>query len=233
MTVAHAPTQLVFDVATTEAVKSAFRELEERFSLYREDSEASAIGRDRSLIRSASESYRDMYWDAVAWLAATGGAFTPHRPDGVVDLSGVVKARAIEAAGDILVAHGHEDWCLNAGGDVLVSGAQASGDPWSVGIVDPDDRGQLWSRIDTHPGRMAVATSGVQERGEHVWRMASENTFTQVTVAAADIETADVLATAILGGGIETLQLVQKAYDIDVLASAADGTVWASPVFTA
>ena len=226
-------TQLVFDVATTEAVKSAFRELEERFSLYREDSEASAIGRDRSLIRSASESYRDMYWDAVAWLAATCGAFTPHRPDGVVDLSGVVKARAIEAAGDILVAHGHEDWCLNAGGDVLVSGAQASGDPWSVGIVDPDDRGQLWSRIDTHPGRMAVATSGVQERGEHVWRMASENTFTQVTVAAADIETADVLATAILGGGIETLQLVQKAYDIDVLASAADGTVWASPVFTA
>ena len=49
MTVAHAPT-----------VKSAFRELEERFSLYREDSEASAIGRDRSLIRSASESYRDL-----------------------------------------------------------------------------------------------------------------------------------------------------------------------------
>jgi len=166
------------------------RELDERFSLYREDSEASAIGRDRSLIRSASESYRDMYWDAVAWLAANGGAFTPHRPDGVVDLSGVVKARAIEAAGDVLVAHGHLDWCLNAGGDVLVSGAQASGEPWSVGIVDPDDRGQLWSRIDTHPGRMAVATSGVQERGEHVWRMVSENTFTQVTVWASPVFTA-------------------------------------------
>jgi len=176
--------------ATAEAVESALRELDERFSLYREDSEASAIGRDRSLIRSASESYRDMYWDAVAWLAATGGAFTPHRPDGVVDLSGVVKARAIEAAGDVLVAHGHLDWCLNAGGDVLVSGAQASGEPWSVGIVDPDDRGQLWSRIDTHPGRMAVATSGVQERGEHVWRMVSENTFTQVTVWASPVFTA-------------------------------------------
>ena len=180
MTVAHAPTQLVFesmgtvvtvlstvliDVTTTEAVKSTFRELDERFSLYREDSEASAIRRDRSLIRSASELYRDMYSDAVAWLAATGGAFTPHRPDGVVDLSSVVKARGIEAAGDVLVAHGHLDWCLNAGGDILVSGALASGEPWSVGI--------------------------------------------------------------------ETLQLVQKAYDIDVLASAADGTVWASPVFTA
>jgi len=80
---------------------------------------------------------------------------------------------------------------------------------------------------------MAVATSGVQERGEHVWRMASESTFTQVTVAAADIETDDVLATAILSGGIATLQLAQKACDIDVLAHASDGTVWASPVFTA
>ena len=105
------------------------------------------------------------------------------------------------------MAHGHQDWCLNAGGDVLVSGTQASGQPWTVGIVDPDDRSRLWTQIDTHPGRMAVATSGVQERGEHVWRMVSETTFTQVTVAAADIETADVLATAILGGGIATLEL--------------------------
>jgi thiamine biosynthesis lipoprotein len=131
------------------------------------------------------------------------------------------------------VADGHLDWCLNAGGDVIVSGAQASGEPWTVGIVDPDDRGRLWTQIEMHPGRMAVATSGVQERGEHVWRMVSEETFNQVTVAAADIETADVLATAILGGGIATLQLVQKAYDIDVLAQASNGTVWASPVFTA
>ena len=248
MTVALAPTRLVFEsmgtvvtavstvpigTSTVDAIEEAFRDLDERFSLYRHDSEASAIGRDRSLIRSASEPYRDMYWDAVAWLAATGGAFTPHRPDGVVDLSGVVKARAIEAAGDVLVADGHLDWCLNAGGDVLVSGTQASGEPWTVGIVDPDDRARLWTQFDTHPGRMAVATSGVQERGEHVWRMVCATTFNQVTVAAADIETADVLATAILGGGIATLQLVQKAYDIDVLAQASNGTVWASPVFTA
>lgn len=248
MTVELAPTRLVFEsmgtvvtvvstvpigASTAEAVIGAFTELDERFSLYRHDSEASAIGRDRSLIRTASEPYRDMYWDAVAWLSSTGGAFTPHRPDGVVDLSGVVKARAIESAGDILVAAGHLDWCLNAGGDVLVSGVQASGDPWTVGIVDPDDRGTLWTQIETHPGRMAVATSGVQERGEHVWRMASETSFTQVTVAAADIETADVLATAILGGGITTLQLVQKAYDIDVLAQTRDGVVWASPIFSA
>lgn len=218
---------------TAASVQRAFDEFDERFSLYREGSEASAIGRDRSLVRTASAAYRDMYWDAVSWLSTTGGAFTPHRPDGVVDLSGIVKARAVDAAADVLVRDGHTDWCLNAGGDVLVSGVQGSGEPWVVGIVDPDDRTALWSQFVCRPGRVAVATSGVQERGEHVWRLGSDSTFLQVTVAAGDIETADVLATAILAGGVDTLERVQTTYDIDVLAYAADGRAWASPVFRA
>jgi len=219
--------------ATALAVQDAFRELDERFSLYKPGSEASRVARDRTALGSASAAYQEMYWAAVAWSEATDRAFTPHRPDGLIDLSGLVKARGIRAAADVLVRDGHTDWCLNAGGDVLVAGAQASSAAWIVGIVDPDDRTQLWTQFVTRPSRLAVATSGIQERGEHVWRMASDDTFTQVTVAAADIETADVLATAILAGGVTTLQLAQARYDIDVLACARDGRVWASPVFTA
>ena len=220
------------DDATRDGVRDAFRELDERFSLYRPESEASLVGHGRVGVRTASAEYQEMYWAAITWSEATDRAFTPHRPDGVIDLSGVVKARGIQAAGDVLVRHGHTDWCLNAGGDVLVAGVQETGEPWLVGIVDPDDRARLWSQFATRPGRLAVATSGIQERGEHVWRMAADDTFTQVTVAAGDIETADVLATAILAGGVTTLQLVQGKYDIDVLASAHDGRVWASPIFT-
>jgi thiamine biosynthesis lipoprotein len=217
---------------TSDAVQAAFRALDDRFSLYKPESEASLVGHARVGLKSASAEYQEVYWAAIAWSEATDRAFTPHRPDGVVDLSGVVKARAIQAAGDVLLHHGHVDWCLNAGGDVLVAGVQETGEPWVVGIVDPDDRTQLWTQFATRPGRLAVATSGIQERGEHVWRMAADDTFAQVTVAAADIETADVLATAILAGGVTTLQLAQGKYDIDVLASAHDGRVWASPVFT-
>ena len=72
--------------------------------------------------------------------AATSGAFTPHRPDGAVDLSGIVKALGIQAAAAVLDAHGVRDYVLNAGGDVVVSGAQPDGRPWVVGIVDPDGR---------------------------------------------------------------------------------------------
>jgi len=220
------------DDATSDAVRVAFQALDDRFSLYKPESEASLVGHARMGLKSASAQYQEVYWAAIAWSEATDRAFTPHRPDGVVDLSGVVKARGIQAAGDVLSLYGHADWCLNAGGDVLVAGVQETGEPWIVGIVDPDDRTALWTQFATRPGRLAVATSGIQERGEHVWRMAADDTFTQVTVAAADIETADVLATAILAGGVTTLQLAQGKYDIDVLASAHDGRVWASPVFT-
>ena len=220
------------DDATREEVQDAFRELDAKFSLYRPESEASLVGAGRAGVRTASAEYQEMYWAAITWSEATDRAFTPHRPDGVIDLSGVVKARGIQAAGDVLARHGHTDWCLNAGGDVLVAGVQDTGEPWLVGIVDPDDRTRMWSQFATRSGRLAVATSGIQERGEHVWRMAADDTFTQVTVAAADIETADVLATAILAGGVTTLQLVQGKFDIDVLASAYDGRVWASPIFT-
>lgn len=219
--------------ATRDAVQEAFRALDEKFSLYKPDSEASHVGRARTGLKSASAEYQGVYWAAIAWSEATDRAFTPHRPDGVIDLSGVVKARGIQAAADVLARHGHTDWCLNAGGDVLVAGVQETGEPWVVGIVDPDDRTQLWTQFATGPGRWAVATSGIQERGEHVWRMAADDTFSQVTVAAADIETADVLATAVLAGGVTTLQLAQEKYDIDVLAYAHDGRVWASPVFQA
>lgn len=230
-TVVTVVTNEPLDDATSEAVQAAFAVLHDQFSLYKPESEASQVGHGRVGVRTASASYQETYWAAVAWSEATDRAFTPHRPDGVIDLSGIVKARGIQAAADVLVTHGHTDWCLNAGGDVLVSGVQASGEPWVVGIVDPDDRSQLWSQFATRPGRLAVATSGIQERGEHVWRMAADDTFTQVTVAAADIETADVLATAILAGGVTTLQHVQSSYDIDVLACGRDGKVWASPVF--
>lgn len=232
-TVVTLVTNVPLDDATAEAVKAAFSALDDRFSLYKPESEASQVGHGRVGVRTASAEYQEVYWAAVTWSEATDRAFTPHRPDGVIDLSGVVKARGIQAAADALSAHGHTDWCLNAGGDVLVAGAQASGEPWVVGIVDPDDRTVLWTQFATGPGRLAVATSGVQERGEHVWRMAADDTFSQVSVAAADIETADVLATAILAGGVTTLQLMQEKYDIDVLACGFDGHVWASPVFLA
>ncbi len=218
--------------AAAAAVVAAFAGLDARFSLYRPGSEADLVARRELAVKDASPAYKAAYELALDWREKSEGAFTPHRPDGVIDLSGVVKALGIQAAAAALVAQGVLGWCLNAGGDVLVEGTQPDGTPWVVGIVDPDDRTTLWTQYSTL-AKPAVATSGIAERGEHVWRMAADDTFTQVTVAAADIVTADVWATAILAGGIGTLELAQRTDDLDVLAATADGRVWASPVFLA
>ena len=207
-------------VAEIEAI---FAELDERFSLYRTESELSRIADESLSMVDASADMRDAYARALEWRSLTGGAFTPHRPDGVIDLSGIVKALALHAAGELLAEF--DDWILNAGGDVLTSGRAAT-----VGIVDPSDRTQLLTSVRLGGSRRAVATSGAAERGDHIW---GRGGFVQVTVVADDIITADVLATAIVAGGVDTLNASTSSWDIDVLAIDPAGNLFATPGFTA
>lgn len=55
--------------------------------------------------------------------------------------------------------------------------------------------------------------------------------FRQVSVVAADIVTADVLATAIVAGGLQILNRATDGWDIEVLAVRAGGELLATPGF--
>lgn len=222
----------------TAAVDRLFREIDARFSLYRSESEASRLARGELPLRAASQDFRDRYAEAAEWRLLTEGAFTPERPDGLPDLSGLVKGFAIKEAGSALQSLGLGDWCLNAGGDVLVAGSPIAGSraSWQAGIVDPEDRTTL---IAAYPlgGSSAVgalATSGSAERGDHIWTSgAGVSVFRQVSVAAADIVTADVLATAIVAGGVPMLNRATSGWDVEVLAIRNDGGILATPGFRA
>ncbi|WP_235563910.1 FAD:protein FMN transferase [Arthrobacter sp. Soil763] len=220
------------------AVERVFVALDARFSLYRTGSEASRLARGELTLRWTSREFQDRYAEAARWRLLTEGAFTPERPDGVPDLSGLVKGFAIQQACIALQSLGLRDWCLNAGGDVLVSGSPIPGSraSWQAGIVDPLDRGSLIAAYplggSTGPG--ALATSGSAERGDHIWVLgggASE--FRQVSVAAADIVTADVLATAIVAGGPAMLNRAASAWAVEVLAVRHDGGLLATAGFRA
>jgi thiamine biosynthesis lipoprotein len=215
----------------TAVVASVFDAWDRRCSLYRPDSELSRVARGDLAMTDAGAELRDAYALAVAWRARTGGAFTPHRADGVVDLNGVVKAIAIREAGGALRAMGFAAWGIDAGGDVLVSGPRDDGSPWLVGIVDPDDRGALLAALRLGGERRAVATSGTAERGDHIWSPtdALDASFVQVSVAAADIVVADVVATAIIAGGEAALDELTAREHVDVLAARRDGTLVATP----
>ncbi len=218
------------------AVEETFAGFDHRFSLYRDGSELSRVARGELALHHASSILRDCYAEAMTWSHSTAGAFTPHRPDGVLDLSGLVKADAIAAAGRILDADGSPSWMLNAGGDILVRGT-IDGMPWRLGIVDPDARGTLLCSVALDGARRALATSGTAERGEHVWRRPAPatggRTYRQVSVVADDIVTADVLATAVLAGGPERCGDVLDRFDVDVLLVDDRGEITASPGFRA
>lgn len=226
------------DAPTALAVRDVFVAYDRRYSLYDPDSDLSRIAAGTLRLADAPQEVRDTYALALEWRERTHGAFTPHRPDRVLDLSGVVKALAIRDAGAVLDGSlrpaadaggraGSAAWMLAAGGDVLARGT-CGDDPWQVGIVDPLDRERVVGVVPLGDDRRAVATSGTAERGEHVWRRA-DPVFRQVTVVAPDVVTADVLATAVLAGDEQDLAAVTADGSVDVLAFGVDGRVWATP----
>lgn len=215
--------------AAVEVVTRVFQEFEARFSLYRPDSELSRIARGRLPLTDASAELREVYAAALAWRDATGGLFTPHRADGVIDLNGIVKARATQRAAEALRRMGHHSWSLAVGGDVLVSGTPREGGPWTVGIADPDDRGALLTAVAVGEPRRAVAASGSAERGEHIWSSTAGPRIVQATVVADDIETADVLATTIVAGGADQVDQLTEAWPIDALIIEESGALRATP----
>jgi thiamine biosynthesis lipoprotein len=259
---AHTAPQAAADglEAATAVVERLFTELDRIFSLYRPDSEASRLVRGELALPEASAEMRARYEEAAKWRLLTEGAFTPERPDGALDLSGIVKGHAIREAGMSLLALGMANWCLNAGGDVLVSGSPNPGTdvPWRAGIIDPADRRTLLAGFPlggaalgalpeslppsglAPPGektadggtRAALATSGSAERGDHIWGVtAGAAEFRQVSVAAADVVTADVLATAIMAGGVAMLNRATAIWDIEALAVRAHGELLATGGF--
>lgn len=223
------------DTAPLDDIMSLFTEADARFSLYRDDSELSLIAAGAQRLEDASETLLASYAAAIEWRNATDGAFNPNRPDGIVDLNGIVKADAMRAAGDALEQAGCRNWTLVVGGDLLAAGHAPDGSPWHTGIIDPNDRAALLCSVPLLGSRRAIATSGSAERGDHIWRGGHSTApeFAQVSVIANDIVTADVLATAIIAGGRATLDHVTDHWPVDVLAVERGGELSATPGFRA
>jgi len=222
---AHTKPDDVRALAAVAAAAEVFEEFNARFSLYLEESELSKISRGEIALAHSSTEMREAYARAIDWRSRTNGDFTPHRPDGVIDLNGTIKAEAINAAARTLQEHGFNDFSLNCGGDVLVSGTPESGS-WVTGIADPGPNNTMLSAVQHTEEWCAIATSSITERGEHIWsrpETATDAIFTQVSVVADNIVTADVWATAVMAGGQRALDLAVATDKLGVLAVTRDG----------
>ena len=194
------PTDRLHELA--EDVFGWLREVDARFSTYRADSEVCRFDRGELLLSEASADLRLVLERCADLWGATDGFFDAYATGGL-DPSGYVKGWAAQVASDRLLAAGAANHCLNAGGDVRVRGRSSSGGPWRIGIRHPWEA-QATCLILTGTD-LAVATSGVYERGHHVLdprRGTPGRGLRSVTVVGPDLGVADAYATAAVAMGV-------------------------------
>jgi len=198
-----------------ESVGVFLRDIEDRFSTFLPTSEISRINKGELNVLDASPDVVEVL-DACTWLEhLSDGVFNARRPDGSIDPAGFVKGWAAERAARLLAEAGLKNYYLRIGGDIQSHGTQATGDKWRVGIVDPHDATRIHSYVDI-PENWAIATSGVAERGQHIWGKDSQPTnsqFSSLTVIGPHLMWADAFATIGYALGDAGIDWVEKFPD--------------------
>src|SRR5205823_2196356 len=85
---------------------------------------------------------------------------------GKIDPSGYVKGWALRQASLILRGAGLRDYMIDGAGDALLHGNGPSGNGWEAGIRVPGKE-TIAKKLRLY--NAAIATSGIYERGEHIY----------------------------------------------------------------
>jgi thiamine biosynthesis lipoprotein len=147
-------------------VKQYVQKVDELFSTYKESSIISQLRRGEIEIEHCPPEVIEV-WDLCAFVKElTEGAFDPWAVAGGFDPSGLVKGWAADNCAEILLAAGAEHIQVNAAGDLALRGGFTPEQPWSIGVVNPDNRLEILQTFEISDG--AIATSGTFERGAHI-----------------------------------------------------------------
>jgi len=184
-----------------DAVESAFdwfREVDAQFSPYQPGSEISRLGSGELTLEECAVDVGEVLSLCEALRGESGGVFNAWswRQDGRLDPSGLVKGWSVERAATLLVDAGARNFCINAGGDIVVRGYAEPGHAWRIGIRDPRDRKALAAVVQGTD--LAVATSGMYERGDHIIDArggVGAGALISMTVAGPSLTLADAYAT--------------------------------------
>ena len=142
-----------------------------------------------------------------------------------IGFGGIGKGYAAEQAKRMLRNRGVESGIVNAAGDLTTWGTQPNGQPWTIGIADPDQaKHQAFSYLAI--SGLAVATSGSYEKyalidGKRYAHTIDPKTgypvsgIKSVTILAPNAELADALATPVMVMGVRVgLDLINQMRQI-------------------
>lgn len=221
------------DPRAIAAALEGFHAADRQFSLYRADSEASAIADGMLAVDDASVDARRVAALADEVCRRTGGAFDArrHRADGRYDPTGIVKGWAVDEAVARLRLAGARNVQVIAGGDLFASGEPAPGRPWRIGIRHP--RNPIAVAAELAVTDLAVATSGLYERGDHIRDPRTGDVpgaFLSVTVVGPTLALADAYATAVFAMGEGGLEWLARQPGFGGLAITTDDRVVWTPL---
>ena len=146
-------------------------------------------------------------------------------PDLYVDLSGWAKGHAVDLVAGLLDSRGVENYMVEIGGELRVSGHNRKGRNWAIGIEAPSTSERVPHAI-VHVSNTSVATSGdYRNYFEHDGQRYSHtidprtgrpvtHSLAAVTVVDASAAFADAMATALLVLGPEDGPELARELDI-------------------
>jgi len=144
-----------------------------------------------------------------------------------IGFGGIGKGYAAERAKAVMKEMGVVSGVVNASGDLAAWGYQPDGKPWTVGVVNPNAAGQIFSWLSVTD--MALATSGNYEKyvvigGKRYSHTINPKTGLPVrgiksaTIVCPNAEIADAMATPVMVMGIEAgLDMINQLRDVEAI----------------
>lgn len=132
-----------------------------------------------------------------------------------IDFSSIAKGYGVDAVAELMESKGYQNYMVEIGGEMRVSGVNSEGGKWRIAVEKPDPAGRAIHRI-INVSNTAIATSGdyrnfFEEDGvrfSHTLNpktgLPVQHTLSAVTVLSENSMTADAWATAFMVLGAKT-----------------------------
>jgi len=202
----RAPARLMEDVF------DYFAAVDARFSIFKPESEISALNSGRIAASDISPEMQEVLALAERTKRETDGYFEIRRADGLLDPCGIVKGWAIRNAADLVRDAGVRNFFVDAGGDIQCGGRNPEGEDWSVGIRNPFNEREIIKAV-TPKGR-GIATSGTYVRGQHIYNPREPgrpiDEIVSLTVIGPDVLEADRFSTAAFAMGRAGIHFIEN-----------------------
>ena len=146
-----------------------------------------------------------------------------------IDLSAIAKGWGVDKLAEYLLQKGFNNFMVEIGGEIVVSGLNKDNQPWKIGILHPDGlHSELYSKIEV--SNKAVATSGIYQN-YFTWEgnvyshlinpitgYPIQHDLVSATIVAQDCATADAIATAVMVKGFdEGLRWINNLPNVECL----------------